>query len=447
MRPDLDAARDVARRAVELTGADEAEALVMAADTALSRFANGHIHQNVAESDAQVSVRAVLGTRIGVASTNRLDDDSLRACCERAVASARVAPEDPDFPGLPASSGPRAEDRGDASTSSFGAPERAAAVAQLVSPSADRGFTAAGKVEVSDYAIAIANSKGIDAGCTVTDAKATVLSMSPRGGSGWGAFAGRAASMLQPARLGEEAASLAQRSEQPGELSPGDYTVVLGPEAVGDLLAYLSYTGFSAKAVAEGSSFMTGHLGERLMSEIVTIYDDASSSDAVGPSFDYEGVPKTRTPIVESGVVVGPVTDSYWASRTGRPNTGHALPAPNSFGPLPLNLVMAGGDASSLDDLIASVDRGVYVTRFHYLNIEDPVRAVLTGMTRDGTFLIENGSLGRPVKNLRFTQSAVEALDRVRGVTSERRLVGDEGNPSLVPALLVEAFRFTGQTS
>jgi len=140
------------------------------------------------------------------------------------------------------------------------------------------------------------------------------------------------------------------------------------------------------------------------------------------------------------------VTDSYWAAKLGIRNSGHALPAPNSYGPMPMNLEIAAGDAR-IEDMIGAVKRGVYVTRFHYVNVEDPIRAVLTGMTRDGTFMIEDGHLTRPIKNLRFTQSAVEALSSVEAVGAQRTLIGpEEGGANLAPALLLSRWEFTGQT-
>jgi predicted Zn-dependent protease len=191
---------------------------------------------------------------------------------------------------------------------------------------------------------------------------------------------------------------------------------------------------------------MAGHLGEKLLDEKVTITDDALSAHSLGLTFDFEGQPRQRVSLIEAGVARAFVTDSAWAARMDTGNTGHALPAPNSYGPLPLNLEMAGGDAT-IDQLISSVSRGVYVTRFHYVNVEDPIPVTLTGMTRDGTFMIENGKLTRPLKNLRFTQSMTGALSHVGGVTRERRFIGAESSPTLVPGLLLEKFRFTGQTS
>ena len=185
---------------------------------------------------------------------------------------------------------------------------------------------------------------------------------------------------------------------------------------------------------------------DQVMNQPVYIVDDAVADYAMGLTFDYEGVPKRRIDLIEAGVPLYPVTDSYWAARGGWLNTGHALPAPNTFGPMPLNLEMLPGE-STIDELIGSIERGVYVTRFHYVNVEDPVPVLLTGMTRDGTFLIENGKLTRPLKNLRFTQSMTEALYWCEGVTSDRKFVGTEEGASLVPAIMCEKFNFTGQTA
>jgi predicted Zn-dependent protease len=441
-------AREFANQAVELAreaGADQAEALAVVGLTAITRFANNHIHQNVTEDNTEISVRAVLGTRVGVASTNRVDDASLAACCAAAVRAATAAPADAGFPGLPAMAPAETPRRAEHSTHDFDAAKRAAAVRSIVDQSATRDLVAAGTVGVTEHSIAVANSLEIDVSQTVNGLRATVLSMSPGGGSGWASFVSRDADELAPAALGDEAATLAERSDGAGTLDPGSYTVVLAPEAVSDLLDFIGWLSFSAKSVEEGRSFMSGRIGQKVMHESITIVDDALGPHSMGLTFDYEGVRKTLVTLVEDGVAIRPVTDSYWAARTNTPNTGHALPAPNSYGPLPVNLEILGGDAT-IDDLIGSVDRGVYVTRFHYVNVEDPIPVTLTGMTRDGTFLIENGHLTRPLKNLRFTQSAIEALSDVRGITHDRAFIGTETSPTYVPGLLLGSFAFTGQT-
>jgi len=250
---------------------------------------------------------------------------------------------------------------------------------------------------------------------------------------------------LDARALGEEAADIARRSRDPRDLEPGEYTVVLTPEAVSDIVDFFGYVGASAKAVDEGRSFMSGHIGELVMSERITMTDDASAPGAIGYAFDFEGMRRRRVELVAKGRPVGPVTDSYWAARTGQPNTGHALPAPNAYGPTALNLELGPGDAT-LDELICSVKRGVYVTRLHYVNVEEPLSVTLTGMTRDGTFLIENGRLTTPLRNLRFTQSMIEAFAACEGLTRDRRFFGAEEANTLVPGMLISKFAFTGQT-
>ena len=431
----------------KVSGADEAEALAFAQVSALTRFANNRIHQNVAAEDLVISVRAVVGQRVGVASTNRTDEAGLVAVCAAAVEAARTSPEDPEFPGLPVGGPVEHPTRAHMSTRHFGPHERGEAARAIIMQSSRRGCVAAGTVAVNDAVVAVANTVGADAVMPATACNATVLSTGPDGASGWASFFSTDASAIAPDALGERAATLALRAAGPRSLDPGDYTVVLAPEAVADIVRFLGWYGMSAKAVEEGRSFMTGHMGDKILSPLVTILDDALESTASGLTFDYEGVPKQRVTLIDAGVASAFVTDSYWAAKTGRPDTGHALPAPNSMGPLPLDLVMAPGD-SSVEEMIASVERGVYVTRFHYVNIEDPVRATLTGMTRDGTLMIEGGHLTYPVRNLRFTQSAVEALANVRAVGSDVVALGeDDGMSVRVPALAIDRFAFTGQTT
>ncbi|HET6498705.1 MAG TPA: TldD/PmbA family protein, partial [Coriobacteriia bacterium] len=373
-RLSADDARELAARVVSMTAADAAEVIVASGEEALTRFAGNRIHQNVTGTDTRVSVRAVLGDRQGVVSTNRLDERSLAACCSAAVAAAALAPADPEFPGLPAPAAVESPSRASTAAREFGPGRRAEAVRSIVAACSARRTAAAGGVASGLRTVAVANSLGIDAGMETTSVRATVLAQSEAHGSGWASFFGPDPATLAAERLGHVAADLARRSERPGDLQPGQYSVVLAPEAVADILDFLGYLGFSARAFAEGRSFMSGRLGERIMSEQVTITDDACAPEAFGLTFDYEGMPKRRVPLIDGGVASAVVTDSYWAARTGFPNTGHALPAPNGFGPATIDLQMAGGD-TTLEEMVAAVERGVYVTRFHYVNVEDPVPA------------------------------------------------------------------------
>ncbi len=433
----LDAARGA--------GAQQVEALAVASDAALTRFAGNRIHQNVASTDVELQVRAVVGTQVGVASTNATDAAGIEECAASAVDAARRAPADPDFPGLP---GPRPveyADRVSPATLHFDAAARADAVAALIEPTSRGGGIAAGGVACQHSLIAIANTLGVAIAMPRTSLRTTVLATGPEGGTGWASFTSCDASTLDAHTLGVFAADTARRSADAIDLAPGDYTVVLAPEAVADITQFLAWYGCSAKSVHEGRSFMSGKIGQRVTSEMITLIDDALAPGAMGMTFDYEGQPRQRVVLIDHGVAVGPVTDSYWAAKTGSPNTGHALPAPNSEGPLPLDVELAAGDAT-LADMVASVKRGIYVTRFHYVNIEDPTRQTLTGMTRDGTFMIENGELTKPVRDLRFTQPMLDALDTTLAISKQRTLVGEEA-PVVVPYLLLERFAFTGQKS
>jgi PmbA protein len=431
-------ALDAARAA----GAEQAEAIVVAVDSSLTRFAGNRIHQNVSSDDTELQVRAVIGTKVGVATTNRVDAEGVAACCAAAADAARHAPSDPAFPGLPAPRPVASIDRVSPATLAFDAEKRAAAAAAMIGASAEAGGIAAGGVSRQHSLVAVANTLGTSVAMPRTSVRATILSTGEDGGTGWASFTGRDASGLDAAALGAKASHTARRSAGAITLEPGDYTVVLAPEAVADMALFIAWYGCSAKAVEEGRSFMSGKIGQRVTSPAITLLDDALSSEALGLTFDYEGQPKSRIVLVDRGVAVGPVTDSYWAAVTGRPNTGHALPAPNSQGPLPLDVEISAGDADPAA-MVASVKRGVYVTRFHYVNIEDPGRVTLTGMTRDGTFLIEDGEFTKPVKDLRFTQPALEALDTTLAVSRDRQLVGEDGG-AIAPYLLLERFAFTG---
>ena len=214
------------------------------------------------------------------------------------------------------------------------------------------------------------------------------------------------------------------------------------------MLFFLGYMGMGALSVQEGRSFMCGKIGERVTGDKVTIWDDGLDPRGLPLPFDFEGMPKQKVMLIEKGIAKNVVYDSATAAKEpGKKSTGHSLPAPNTQGPLPINLFMEPGK-STKEEMLASTDRGIWVTRFHYTNVLHPVKTVITGMTRDGTFLIEKGKITRPLKNLRFTQSILEALSNVEMLTSTLKVVKDDWNAlgTTVPAIKVRNFRFTGGT-
>ena len=444
---DAESVIDVARRAVERAtgaGATEAEALVSADEARLTRFANSEIHQNVAESNAQINLRFVVGRRVGVASTNRLDDESIRRLAETAGAIARNSEELADWGGLPGPTPIREIPEAFSTGTSDATPElRADGVRAVIAAADADGVIAYGSFSTAAETIAVANSHGVDAVQQRTSSQLLTVAMAPDGGSGYAEAAAVDATTIDAAALGREAADKARATANPVSVDPGDWPVVLEEYAVVDLLSMLGYMGFSALAVQEERSF--AEPGKRVGSDLVTIIDDASDPATLPMAFDYEGVAKQRVSLIEHGVCRDVVYDAQTAARAGRASTGHGLPAPNPYGPFPLNMLMSPGDASR-EELIGGLDRGLLVTRFHYTNPVHPKLAIVTGMTRDGTFLVEGGEIVGPVRNLRYTQSYLDALAGVTAVGRERKTLRGFLGSAVVPALRIDGWTFTGST-
>jgi len=442
----LELARTILDRAMRV-GATEVEVLVTADESALTRFANNEIHQNVAESSRTVNLRFVAGKRIAVMNSGRTDVEGIRSLVNRASAVVRTCEELEDWGGLPAPADgadrvPEINAWSNATAAST--PEERAAAARAVIAAADEhGLNAFGSFSVSAEAVAVANSKGIGVAQSRTSAQLLTVHMSPDGGNGYAEATAMDASTIDAAAIGREAAEKARASDNAVSLPPGDYPVVLEEYAVTDITDYLGFLGFSATAVQEGRSFHEP--GRKVGSELVSLVDDGGDPTGLPMAFDYEGVRKQRVTLLDHGVCRDVVYDAQTAARAGRTSTGHGLPAPNPFGPFPINNVMAAG-TSSREELIGGLERGLLVTRFHYTNTVHPKLAIVTGMTRDGTFLVEGGRIVGPVRNLRFTQSYLDALAGVSAVSSSRKTLRGMLGSTVVPALRIDAWTFTGAT-
>ena len=425
-------------------GVTEAEALVTGEDSALTRFANSEIHQNVAETNVSINLRVVVGKRVGVASSGRSDPEGLRRLADSAIAIARVVEELDDWGGLPEPTEIRGIAAAYSPATAAASPEFRAEAARAVIAAADEaGVVAYGSFATGLESMAVANSHGVRASGTRTTSQLITVSMGPDGGSGYAEAAAVDASTIDAASLGREAAGKARATANAISVDPGDYAVVLEEYAVVDLLDMLGYLGFSALAVQEERSF--AEPGKRIGSDLVTIVDDGYDPAGLPLPFDFEGVAKRRVSLVESGICRDVVHDAQTAARAGVASTGHGLPAPNTWGPFPLNMLMDAG-TTSREDLVAGLDRGLLVTRFHYTNPVHPKLAIVTGMTRDGTFLVEGGRIVGPVRNLRYTQSYLGALAGTVAVARERKTLKGFLGGVVVPAVRIDGWTFTGGT-
>ena len=439
---------ELCQQVLDLVG-DRAEAQVTASQSrpALTRFANSFIHQNVGEAGVSVSLKVALPDgRVAAASTTRADADGLAALVDGALAAAALRPVDPDWPGLAAAAAVAEVDHYDPATEAATPDERARRVRAFVD--AGPGLRAAGYCDTDGGTTAFANSAGQRAEGRST--RATIDGIHQTGDSaGSGHATGARLADLDAGGVGAAAADRALRSQAAVDIEPGEYQVVLEPECVATILIFLAFYGFNSKQVIEGQSGI--RLGEAQFDPAVSIWDDASDPAALGVPFDADGTPKRRLQLVSAGVSSALAHDRRTARKMDTESTGHAVAESDAYGPIPSNLFLGPADASfgaGTADLIAATGRGLLVTTFNYCRILDPKTQVVTGLTRNGTFLLEDGKVRGGVKNLRFTQSFLEALapGNVLGISREARFADSEFGPGLVhcPALRLGSWRFTG---
>jgi len=435
--------RRIAEKIFKYSQADETEVLIDVTSDALTRFANNTIHQNVAEQTLAISVRTVFDSRTARATTNKTDEDSLRRVVAASGTLARSQPRDPDLLPMP---GPQAEakvERFFESTARITPEDRARAIVGVVEKAARDGQTAAGIYSTGAMQSAIANTKGLFAHYEQTRAEFSVT-MLEANSSGWAKANAADVAAIDPGALAARAAEKAAASRAPRELAPGRYTVVLEPAAALDLVGHLFYD-FAATAVLDQRSCLTARLGKQVMGENITLWDDAYHPLQLGAPFDGEGLPRQKVLLIERGVPRNLVYARATAKKMNAKPTGHGMPLPNEWGEAPVNLVVEGGH-SSLEEMIASTDRGILVTRLWYIREVDPYEKVLTGVTRDGTFLIEGGRVVSGIRNFRFNQSLLEMLSNVELLGPALRSSGEEVFEMVVPAMKVRNFHFTEVT-
>jgi predicted Zn-dependent protease len=436
-------------KVVEESPADHTEAVFVGGESGLTRFANNYIHQNVAETDSKVYFRVALGQKIGVAATNAFSRTELKRALKNALQIARNQQENPHFAGIPTPASYPSLTTADEKTIRFTPRQRASKLKANFKKAANRDMTLAGSFATGSGELAVVNSAGVHAYQPFSSAAAAVIAMTDSS-SGYAQGLSRNVGDLDIREIGNRAIKRARLCRRPKDIEPGTYEVVLEPVAVASLLEWMSYIGFGSKAFQEETSFMAGKTGRKITGEQFTVYDDAGDESGVPFPFDFEGVPKQRIELITNGVARGVVYDTMTAAKEKRTSTGHALtPDYSGEGGQALNLFVAGGN-DSMEELVAGVENGLLVTRFHYINgFIDTPNAVLTGMTRDGLMRIKDGKVRGGVKNLRFTDSMLRAFADIRGLTAERELVSSWWEALgciTAPGMRLGSFKFTGKT-
>ena len=420
----------------------EARAMIVRGPQGLTRFANSFIHQNVAEDRVGVTLTVAKEGRTATVSSSRTDDHGLAELAERALDAATVTPVDPHWPGLtPAAELPA--DRGpDPATARVDPMQRAEIVKDYIG--AGSGLLGAGYCETETGTAVFANSAGQRCVSSMSKAVLDGIHQSPTS-AGSSHQASVSVGDLDGALAGAAAADKARAGVDAVDLKPGRYEVVLEPNAVSTLMIFLSVYGFNGRAAVEHRTPIK--VGERQFDPQLSIADDATRPDAIGLLFDGEGTPKRRLDLIKRGVSANLAHDRRTARQAGAETTGHAVPGASGFGAFPTSMFLEPGEAT-YEELIAGVERGLLVTEFNYCRVLDPMTLGVTGLTRNGTFLIENGEIAHPVTNLRFTQSFMQALQpgAVLGVENEARFGDSEFGPGFAhaPSLRLAEWNFTG---
>jgi len=442
----------IMEEALKHSRADHTELVIMGHEHFLTRYANSQIHQNVAEEDAILFIKSIVGKKIGVSTVNNFHPKKVAKVVDNSYESALKQEEIRDFTGLPRRIKTPQVSTYVPRTLEINCEEKALIVQDMIARTHGDRMTLSGAFYTGASETAVMNSNGVRAYHLGTKANITALTSS-KDTSGYAAGSSRDVDKLDYIRLVEEALESAKSYNELKTLPPGEYPVILEEYAVADLLLYLAFMGMTANSVEDGRSFIPPHTGKKIFKKDVCIYDDSLDPDTFMTPFDYEGVPKRRIDFIKEGMVTGEYTrNTYTAGKQGKESTGHALPPGAGLTmSLPSNLFMEAGNKTN-KEMMKQMGTGLLVKRFHYLTEVHPLKTIVSGMTRDGVFWVEKGEITARVTNMRFTQSIIDAFKNIKSISSHRKLIWfreftlDFPITLVMPRLYIEKFNFTGQT-
>ncbi|MGB5108120.1 MAG: TldD/PmbA family protein [Candidatus Zixiibacteriota bacterium] len=427
------------KTALNASTADQTELCLIGEELSLTRFAESQIHQNMYRADTTVFVRAIKDKKIGITSTGDLSPEALKKAVIDACTIATLMPADADFDSLPTPQMAPTVTTNALDGDENSPQQRADAVGKVVELCRKSGLQTAGAYRVTTESVAVVNSLGVEQFGASSRSELSLTANGEKGNAGWAIAYDHDSKMINPELVAGRAIDKASRSLDPIAIESGAYTVILEPAAVGQLLLFLAFMGFGAKTLYQQRSFMAGKIGEKITGDNITIIEDPLAPEFSSLPFDYEGVPRKRVVLIENGIARGAVSNSYYAKLLNAESSGHALPPNNTYGPYPKHMAIAAGN-SSIDEMVASTTRGVYITHFWYVNFLNPMKTQVTGTTRDGTFLIENGKIGKAINNMRINQSILDAFAAAEKISSVRELYPQYSVAMLVPAMKINNF-------
>lgn len=443
-----DKIQEALSKLIKKSPADQTQVCFTSTSTITSRFYNFKIHQNLNEEQISVYIKVACGSKLGVSVTSSLEIQNLKTALAQAIDIARLSRKDPFFKGFQRQQKIQPQKTYYLQTAHLSINERFKLINTLFDQVKKYSLNLAGSFVSGTEEMAVLNSTGMAVYQPFTIAGIKLIALD-KGASGFASGVSRNIEDINTKQLLSLAIKNALLNKNPKDISLGNYDCILMPDAVGEILEWLSFIGFGAKAFCEHTSFLSGRIGQKIFGENITIYDDGSCQDGLAVPFDFEGTPKKKTILIKNGVAKGVVYDTHYASIHNKKSTGHASTPDESEGPFALNLFIKPGQ-DSIDDMIRSVKRGIFVSRFHYVNgLLNTKEALMTGMTRNGTFLIKDGKIKHPLINLRFTQNFLKAFSNVIKISRETKLVSDPSSGAVscvVPSLLIKEFSFTGKS-